>query len=96
MLKEEGYTTELMGDEAVHVIEQHDPNQPLFLYVPFNAPHTPLQAPDKYVNKYAHIEDESRRIFAGMVDAMDVAIGRIIQALESKGMRQKHLGPVHI
>lgn len=91
MLKEEGYTTDLMGDEAVRVIEQHDPDQPLFLYVPFNAPHTPLQAPDKYVKKYAHIEDESRRIFAGMVDAMDVAIGRVIKALESKGMRQNTL-----
>ncbi|QXD25544.1 sulfatase-like hydrolase/transferase [Opitutia bacterium ISCC 51] len=91
MLKEEGYTTDLMGDEAVRVIEQHDPDQPLFLYVPFNAPHTPLQAPDKYVKKYAHIEDESRRIFAGMVDAMDVAIGRVIKALESKEMRQNTL-----
>ena len=91
MLKEEGYTTDLMGDEAVRVIEQHDPDQPLFLYVPLNAPHTPLQAPDKYVKKYAHIEDESRRIFAGMVDAMDVAIGRVIQALESKGMRNDTL-----
>lgn len=88
---EEGYTTDLMGDEAVRVIEQHSADQPLFLYVPFNAPHTPLQAPEEYLKKYAHIEDESRRIFAAMVDCMDVAIGRVISALESKGMRENTL-----
>lgn len=91
MPREKGYTTDLMGDEAVRIIEQHNPDQPLFLYVPFNAPHTPLQAPDEYVNKYAHIEDGNRRIFAGMVDAMDVAIGRVIDALEKRGMRDDTL-----
>jgi arylsulfatase A-like enzyme len=91
VLREEGYTTDLMGSEAVRVIEQHNIDQPLFLYVPFNAPHTPLQAPAEYVNKYAHIGDENRRIFAGMVDAMDVAIGKILNALEKRGMRDNTL-----
>lgn len=84
---EDGYTTDLMADEAVRVIEQHSPDQALFLYMPFNAPHTPLQVPEEYQEKYAHIEDESRRIFAGMVDCMDVAIGRVLATLESKDMR---------
>ncbi len=91
VLREEGYTTDLMGDEAVRLIERHDPNQPLFLYVPFNAPHTPLQAPEKYVKKYSHIDDENRRVFAAMVDSMDVAIGQVIEALEAKGMRNNTL-----
>ena len=91
VLREEGYATDLMGDEAVRVIQQHDPDQPLFLYVPFNAPHTPLQAPEKYLKKYAHVRDENRRIFAAMVDAMDVAIGRVLAALEAKGMRENTL-----
>ena len=90
-LKEEGYTTDLMADEAVRLIEAHDADQPFFLYMPFNAPHTPLQTTDVYLKKYAHIEDESRRIFAGMVDCMDVAIGRVLDALEGKGMRDNTL-----
>lgn len=91
VLREEGYTTDLMADEAVRLIKQHEADQPLFLYMPFNAPHTPLQTTDIYLKKYAHIEDESRRIFAGMVDGMDVAIGRVLGALESQGIRENTL-----
>ena len=47
-----GYTTVLIGDEAVRIIEQHDPAQPLLLYVPFNAPHTPLQALPEHLAQY--------------------------------------------
>ncbi len=91
VVHEEGYTTDLMADEAVRVIEAHPTDQPLFLYMPFNAPHTPLQVTDEYLMKYSHIKDESRRIFAGMVDCMDVAIGRVLAALESRGMRDNTL-----
>lgn len=91
LVQEEGYTTDLMADEAVRVIELHNAEQPLFLYMPFNAPHTPLQVTEKYEKKYAHIEDSSRRTFAGMVDCMDVAIGRVLAALESQDMRNDTL-----
>jgi arylsulfatase A-like enzyme len=85
-LKEEGYSTTLIGKEAARVIEKHDFAKPLFLFVPFNAPHTPLQAPDEYIAKYSTIEDESRRIFAAMVTCMDDEIGRILKALETRGV----------
>ena len=91
VVEEEGYTTDLMADEAVRVIKQHNNDQPLFLYMPFNAPHTPLQVTEIYKKKYEDIKDPSRRTFAGMVDCMDVAIGRVLTALESKGMRDNTL-----
>jgi arylsulfatase A-like enzyme len=80
--RDEGYTTDLIGREAVRIIAEHDKSRPLFLYVPFNAPHTPLQAPQSYIEKYAHMHDRNRRVYAAMVDCMDVAIGEILAALD--------------
>lgn len=82
-----GYTTDLIGAEAERILAEHDPSQPLFLYVPFNAPHTPLQAPPKWVDKYKHLKRRNRRIFAAMVACMDAAVGRITDAA------RKHLDP---
>jgi arylsulfatase A-like enzyme len=78
---EQGYSTDLIAREAVDVIAAHDVGQPLFLYVPFNAPHTPLQAPQQYLQKYAHMQNKQRRIYAAMVDCMDHAVGQITAAL---------------
>jgi arylsulfatase A-like enzyme len=82
---DEGYTTELIAREAVRVITDNDPSQPLFLYVAFNAPHTPLEVPDAYLQRYASIKDKQRRTYSGMVTAMDEAVGRITAALADKG-----------
>lgn len=87
---DEGYTTELLADEAVRRIEQRDKSKPLFLYVPFNAVHTPLQVPEKYLASYEKLP-EQRRQLAGMLAAMDQAIGRITAAIESAGMRDDTL-----
>jgi arylsulfatase B len=84
-LDEPGYSTDLIGAEAVARIEKRNPEKPLFLYVPFNAPHAPLQAPQALVDKYAAIADPKRRTFAAMVDAMDTQVGRILDALERQG-----------
>ena len=88
---EEGYTTHLEADEAVRLIENRDPNKPMFLYVAFNAPHTPLQAPAETIAEYADIEDPNRRTFAAMVTELDRAIGRIIAALETEGIEDNTL-----
>jgi arylsulfatase A-like enzyme len=81
---EEGYTTHLEADEAVRLIENRDPNKPMFLYVAFNAPHTPLQAPAEAIAEYADIEDANRRVYAAMVTELDNAIGKITAALEAE------------
>jgi len=95
---EEGYATDLIAKEAVGLISKHDFSKPMFLYLPFNAPHGPVkgrdgtvQAPKKYVDKYAHIKEEGRRIHAAMTNCLDDAIGRIIAALDKRGIRDNTL-----
>lgn len=88
---DEGYSTDLIADEAVRFIDQHAAGGPFFLYVPFNAPHTPLQVPDQWLSPFSGVEDERRRIYMAMVAAMDAAIGRILEALERTGVEDDTL-----
>jgi len=88
---EKGYSTDLMGAEAVRILENRDKEKPLFLYLSFNAPHFPLQAPEDLIKKYAGVEDENRRIYCAKVEAMDRAIGWVLDALEEQGMDQETL-----
>ena len=90
-LREEGYTTDLLADESVRLIERHDLSRPLFLYVPFNAVHSPFQAPEPYIDMYKNIKAKNKRIYAGMVTCMDDAVGRIISALDKRGIRRNTL-----
>lgn len=85
-LIEEGYTTTLLGNEAVRQIGAHDPARPLYMYLTFNAPHTPYQAPPEYLAKYENIADPSRRAYAASITAMDDQIARVLAALESRKM----------
>jgi arylsulfatase A-like enzyme len=84
--KDEGYTTVLFGDEAVRLIEKHDAKKPMFLYMAFNAPHTPHQALPEHLKLYNHVKDNTRRTYSAMVHAVDEQIGRIIAALDKAGM----------
>ncbi|MDR1960228.1 MAG: arylsulfatase [Planctomycetaceae bacterium] len=92
-LREEGYSTDLIADDAVRVIKNHDDvKQPLFLYVPFNAVHGPYQeTPEK--NLYEQYTDlkGTRKIYAGMIASMDNAVGQIVKALEDKGIKDNTL-----
>lgn len=86
-LHEEGYATDLIGAKAEEIIKGHDfTSQPLFLYVPFNAPHVPIQAKAEDIAAYVHIHDPKRRTYAAMVTAMDRQIGNIVQAVKDKGV----------
>jgi arylsulfatase A-like enzyme len=87
---DEGYSTHLVAREASRLIAEHDTNKPLFLYVPFNAVHAPHQVPERYMEPYASLKGE-RRVYAGMVAAMDEAIGQILDALDKKGLRENTL-----
>jgi len=91
VVKEKGYSTTLLGNDAVKLINQHDPGTPLYLYLTFNAPHTPYQATPEYLDQYKHIADPSRRAYAGAITAMDDQIGRVLAALDSKKMRDNTL-----
>lgn len=88
---EKGYSTLLLGDDAVKLIESHDTKTPLYLYLAFNAPHTPYQAPQAYLDRYKSIEDPSRRAYAAQITAMDDQIGRVVAALDKKNMRDNTL-----
>ena len=88
---DEGYSTDLIADEAVRFIDQHAAGGPFFLYVPFNAPHTPLQVPDQWLVPFSAVEDERRRVYMAMVAAMDAAIGRILEALGRNGVEDDTL-----
>ncbi|MCP4609637.1 MAG: sulfatase-like hydrolase/transferase [Planctomycetes bacterium] len=90
-LRQEGYATDLIADESVRIIKEHDVSGPLFLYVPFNAVHSPFQAPQNYIDMYKHITNKRRRIYAAMVTCMDDAIGRIVRALQQRGMSRNTL-----
>jgi arylsulfatase A-like enzyme len=84
-VKESGYSTDLIGQEAAKLIrDRNDRESPLFLYIAFNAPHDPLQAKQEDIKNYSNIQDEGRRIFAAQVQSMDAAIGDIIRALKEK------------
>ncbi|XP_058472485.1 arylsulfatase B-like [Solea solea] len=80
------YSTELFSEKATSVIENHNSNKPLFLYVALQAVHSPMQVPERYMKPYQFIENHDRRIYAGMVSAMDQAVGNITEALHRAGL----------
>ncbi len=91
-LREDGYYTDLIGNEAVRLIEKHDNATPMFLYFSSLAPHAPYQAPQADIDMYQDLfSDPIHRTYAGMVTNLDRQIGRIIAALEAKGMRENTL-----
>jgi arylsulfatase A-like enzyme len=79
------YLTDVIARRAADYIEQHA-DEPFFLYVPFNAPHYPMHAPEKYVTRFAHLP-EDRRMMAAMIAAMDDGVGEILTTLERLGLR---------
>ena len=86
-LKEDGYYTDLIGNEAVSIIEHHDTATPLFLYVASLAPHAPYQAPQDLIDGYKDLAgDVHRHTYAAMITDLDTQVGRIVDALEQKGM----------
>ncbi len=79
-LDEPGYSSFLIADEFARVLDAHDPARPFFYYVPFNAVHGPHDAPPEYVEK--HRGDRQH----AMLECMDVSIGRMLAALDRKGV----------
>ena len=88
---ETGHGTDLMAEETIRMIKARDKGKPLFMYLAFDAPHTPLQAPEAYLVRNAHITDPTRRTFAAMLQQQDDQIARILATLEAEGMSKNTL-----
>ena len=83
--KTDEYLTDEFSNEAVKFIEQNQ-KEPFFLYLAYNAPHGPLQATPKYLNRFDHIENKKRKTYAAMVSAVDDGVGRILDQLTVMGI----------
>ena len=78
--KFDGYLTDVLGDKAIGFINKnHQLNNPFFLFLSFNAPHTPMHAKDDVLEKF---KDNPRQVYASMMWSMDEAIGNVVEALK--------------
>ena len=84
------YTTDAYAERAVDWIEKNK-SKPMLLYLPFNAQHAPLQAPQKYLDRFPKITDEKRKLFAAMMSGMDDAIGRVMAKVREAGLEENTL-----
>lgn len=108
-IDDQGYETFLLADEVSRYIRERDQSKPFFVYMPFIAPHTPLDAPQELQDKYKNINtdlepsrakgtDDTRRLaklmlrpsarpmYAAVVDGMDLAVGQVLETLDSEGL----------
>lgn len=84
------YLTDAIARESVAFIDRNK-DRPFFLYLAFNAVHTPMQADDPRLKKFAGIQDPTRRKYAAMMSAMDDAIGQVIGKLKDAKLTEKTL-----
>lgn len=80
------YSADLYAERAERIIADHNASQPLFLYLPYQNVHEPLEVPPEYEALYPNVENKDRRTYSGMVTALDAAIGRVLEALQKKGL----------
>jgi len=81
------YLTDAFTDEAVRFIGANKA-KPFFLYLAHTTPHTPLQAPAKYLERYRHIENKGQRVYAAMVSALDDSVGAVRAKLKAEGIEK--------
>ena len=88
----QGYSTDLLADEAIKLLKNRNKKKPIFLYLPFNAPHQPAQASERLLEKYRKLGFFGRRVGqAGAIEAMDAAIGRVLATIEAEGISKETL-----
>lgn len=87
---EPAYLTDVFAERAVDFIERKR-TQPFFLYLAFNAVHTPMEVTEKYLARFKHIREEGRRTYAAMLSAMDDGIGRTLAAIREQNLEENTL-----
>ncbi|XP_032690585.1 arylsulfatase B-like [Odontomachus brunneus] len=90
------YVTDLYTEEAIHLINNHNIDDPMFLYLSYTAPHSAgvehsLQAPPEEIEKFTYINDKKRRIYAAMVSKLDQGVGNVIEALKNRSMLENSI-----
>ncbi|GAB4399771.1 MAG: sulfatase-like hydrolase/transferase [Microscillaceae bacterium] len=90
IIEEKEYLTFAIAREARQFITKHQ-KQPFFLYLPFNAPHTPFQVTKAYFDRFVHVKDRNKRVYYAMIQALDDAIGQIVQHLRELGLEKNTL-----
>lgn len=74
------YLTDEFSDEAMQFIDRHQA-KPFFLFLSYNAPHSPMQATEEYLARFPDIKEPKRRTYAAMVSAVDDGVGRVLAKL---------------
>ena len=89
-IEEKGYLTDRIADEGIAFIDRYS-RDPFFLWLSFNAPHTPLQAREEYYRRFAHMDDPVKRVYAAMIANLDDAVGRVLEHLKKLDLEEHTL-----
>ena len=89
-VKTKKYLTDEFSDEALRFVEKYK-DEPFFLFLSYNAPHTPMQATEKYLSRFEHIEDPLRKTYAAMVSAVDDGVGMLLDKLNELNLMENTL-----
>ena len=87
VIEESDYLTDALTRETLQFVERHR-DEPFFVYMAHYAPHVPLQATAKYIERYRHIKEKRRRVYAAMVSAVDDSVGAVMQKLRETGVEE--------
>ena len=90
VIEESNYLTSRIADEASSFIQKNR-EKPFFLYVPFNAPHTPFQVPEAYFKQFSHVSDHNKRVYYAMIQALDDSVGVISRTVHELGLDKQTL-----
>lgn len=92
VVKEDRYLTDAFLDEALeYMAVNKNKKNPFFLYLAFNAPHVPFQAPRSYYEMHADTKDKNKRVYYAMIHALDDAIGSLMNNIKLMGLDENTL-----
>lgn len=85
MFRAKGHMTDYLTDQAIEAIRANR-NRPFFIYLAYNAPHTPLQATKADYDALPQIQDHTLRVYAAMIRQLDRGVGRVLAELKAQGL----------